>query len=176
MILYGPPGTGKTYNTALYAVAIIENKSLGQLKQESYEEIIKRYKQYKESSQIQFTTFHQSYGYEEFIEGIKPVLHGETTSEIQYEVAAGIFKAFCEHAQGLKVTTNNEQFEQDVRLWKISIGGSGENYLKDKCFEDGEIRIGWADEDLEQAQIDGYSNDSLYYFYEDMKKAILYFH
>lgn len=175
MILYGPPGTGKTYNTALYAVAIIENEPLEQLKQEPYEEIMKRYKKFKEVSQIQFTTFHQSYGYEEFIEGIKPVFHGETSGDIQYEVASGIFKAFCEHAQGLKVTTNNEHFEQDVRLWKVSIGGSGENYLKEKCFKDGEIRIGWADEDLEKAQIEGYSNDSLYYFYEDLKKGDIVF-
>lgn len=175
LILYGPPGTGKTYNTALYAVAIIENKSLEQLKLEPFESIMERYKQYKELSQIQFTTFHQSYGYEEFIEGIKPVLHGKNSSEIQYEVASGVFKSFCDHAQGLKVTANNEHFEQDVRLWKISIGGSGENYLKDKCFEDSEIRIGWADEDIELAQIEGYSNDSIYYFYEDMKRGDIVF-
>ncbi|WP_432361443.1 AAA family ATPase [Sporosarcina sp. UB5] len=175
LILYGPPGTGKTYNTALYAVAIIENKSLEQLKLEPYESIMASYKRYKESSQIQFTTFHQSYGYEEFIEGIRPVFNGETSSEIQYEVASGVFKAFCDHAQGLKVTANNEHFEHDVRLWKISIGGSGENYLKDKCFKDSEIRIGWAAEDIELAQSEGYSNESLYYFYEEMKKGDIVF-
>lgn len=74
MILYGPPGTGKTYNTVIYAVAIIENCSIESLFREDYQTILERYNNYKKSGQINFTTFHQSFGYEEFIEGIKPTL------------------------------------------------------------------------------------------------------
>ena len=62
-ILYGPPGTGKTYNTVMYAVAIIENKKLEEIKKENYTEVIDRYNKYKEDGLIEFTTFHQSYGY-----------------------------------------------------------------------------------------------------------------
>ena len=40
-------------------------------------------------------TFHQSYGYEDFIEGIKPTI---TNGNISYEVASGVFKKFCEAA------------------------------------------------------------------------------
>jgi 5-methylcytosine-specific restriction protein B len=78
IILYGPPGTGKTYYTVNYAVAVIEGKSIGQVEQEveadGYDQVFVRYQEYKEKGQIAFTTFHQSYGYEEFIEGIKPAI------------------------------------------------------------------------------------------------------
>ena len=96
-ILYGPPGTGKTYITAHYAVAIIENKNLEDLEGIPYDEIIKKYNEYKAQGRVEFTTFHQSYGYEEFIEGIKPVLETseEDNNDIKYEVADGVFKKFC---------------------------------------------------------------------------------
>ena len=106
IILYGPPGTGKTYNTTLYAVAIIEEKSLEEITAEArddYEAVKQRYKAYKEAGQIAFTTFHQSYGYEEFIEGIRPVLEtaqDEVETELKYELHPGVFKEFCEKASG----------------------------------------------------------------------------
>ncbi|MBQ9786070.1 MAG: AAA family ATPase, partial [Clostridia bacterium] len=111
-ILYGPPGTGKTYNTVIYAVAIIENKKLSQVEAEDYEQVFKRYNEYKKSGRVAFTTFHQSYGYEEFIEGIKPVIETDNesggNSEIKYSVVPGIFKAFCENASGIKKPTISE--------------------------------------------------------------------
>lgn len=103
-ILYGPPGTGKTYNTVKHAVALIEGKDNSD---ESYDDIKKRFDNYSENGRIKFTTFHQSYGYEEFVEGIKPVIvdkygkestsaHSETT--VIYRVYDGVFKAFCDRA------------------------------------------------------------------------------
>lgn len=91
-ILYGPPGTGKTYHTAYYAVAIAENKHLSEVIDEDYEKIIKRYNYHKTNGNIEFVTFHQSYGYEEFIEGIKPEVKDE---KLRYENKDGIFKKFC---------------------------------------------------------------------------------
>lgn len=178
IILYGPPGTGKTYHTALYAVAIIENRRLVELELEPYEDVMERYRKYKESNQIEFTTFHQSYGYEEFIEGIKPVLtddQNEGINEIQYEVASGIFKSFCKNAQNLQLSSEGETFDSERRVWKVSIGGSGQNWLKEECFKDGNIRIGWADADLSAVETEGYPNNSLYYFYEEMSKGDIVF-
>lgn len=96
-ILYGPPGTGKTYYSVIYAVAIIENKKVDDVAKEDYDEVFVRYNEYKTSGRIAFTTFHQAYGYEEFIEGIKPSVHEmDGKKEVYYDVASGIFKTFCQ--------------------------------------------------------------------------------
>lgn len=69
-ILYGPPGTGKTYNVIDKALEIIDGDFYSEIKG-SREKVLNRYKQLVESGQIEFCTFHQSYGYEEFVEGLK---------------------------------------------------------------------------------------------------------
>ncbi|MBQ6296354.1 MAG: AAA family ATPase [Selenomonadaceae bacterium] len=89
-ILYGVPGTGKTFITAAYAVAICDNQPLNETPDK------KRYKQLCDDGRIKFVTFHQSYSYEDFIEGIKPTI---TNGNISYEVKAGIFKKFCDDAR-----------------------------------------------------------------------------
>ena len=95
-ILYGPPGTGKTYNSAIYAVAICDGKPRGE--RGDYSAVMKRYHELKEEGRIAFTTFHPSYSYEEFIEGIKPVM-GQNKNQMEYRVEPGIFKKFCERAK-----------------------------------------------------------------------------
>lgn len=104
IILYGPPGTGKTYNTISLAVELCEPDL--SIEGWSYEAIWKEYKKLKESGRIAFTTFHQSYGYEEFIEGIKPYLKkddasktGEGGDSLRYKIEPGVFKKFCEKAK-----------------------------------------------------------------------------
>lgn len=46
----------------------------------------------------EFVTFHQSFAYEEFVEGLKPVAE-EDTGSISYEVVPGVFKRICERAR-----------------------------------------------------------------------------
>lgn len=47
-----------------------------------------------------FVTFHQSYGYEEFVEGLRPVIGGEAEAgEIKYEIRPGAFKELCRRAR-----------------------------------------------------------------------------
>lgn len=146
-ILYGPPGTGKTYNTVMYAVAIIENKKLEEIKKENYTEFIDRYNKYKEDGLIEFTTFHQSYGYEEFIEGIKPVIHSdeEDETDIQYEVVPGLFKKFCDIAGKpiLRKEKCDIGINESPTIWKISLEGSGENSTRTECMKNEHIRIGY---------------------------------
>ena len=146
-ILYGPPGTGKTYNTVMYAVAIIENKKLEEIKKENYTEVIDRYNKYKEDGLIEFTTFHQSYGYEEFIEGIKPVIHSdeEDETDIQYEVVPGLFKKFCDIAGKpiLRKEKCDIGINESPTIWKISLEGSGENSTRTECMKNEHIRIGY---------------------------------
>jgi 5-methylcytosine-specific restriction protein B len=96
-ILYGPPGTGKTYKTKKLAVEIIENQEYSDSK-EDREIILGKYAEYTESENIHFTTFHQSLSYEDFIEGIKPVMNEDEEKELSYEIQDGIFKAICKKA------------------------------------------------------------------------------
>ena len=76
--------------------------------QEEAPEILDLYRQLTnyeatKSAQINryvFTTFHQSFGYEDFIEGIKPVLsEEETVGEVGYRIEDGIFKVLCKRAK-----------------------------------------------------------------------------
>ena len=99
-ILYGPPGTGKTYNSVFYSLGIIEkNESIFKLKNE--DEVFKKFKEYKEKNLIKFITFYQSYGYEDFIEGIRPYLE-EDSKDLKYTLHSGIFKDMCRRAKSDK--------------------------------------------------------------------------
>ncbi len=133
IILYGPPGTGKTFNTVNYALSTIEKSSLDELERKEREHIeitteekikteirlklTKRFNQYKDAGRICFITFHQSYGYEEFVEGLKPVLadekkesyadnnseersenHSKQFNAVNYHIKHGPFRVMCDKA------------------------------------------------------------------------------
>lgn len=149
IILYGTPGTGKTYSTVQYAVSIIEEKPLAAIKAEDYDAVFARYLKYKDDGLVAFTTFHQSFGYEEFIEGIRPVVSSEEKAEavreIEYEVHDGVFKAFCDKAgapigSGASVDLG---FGKNPTVWKVSLEGTGDNPTRSECMENNHIRIGW---------------------------------
>lgn len=91
-ILYGPPGTGKTYNTTAFALAAIENRPVIDFK--ITDEDKEKFKKFVESKtkQIRFVTFHQSYSYEDFVEGIKA---DPKDGQIDYVTKNGIFKDVC---------------------------------------------------------------------------------
>ena len=82
VILYGPPGTGKTFSL-----------------QQQY------YNCYEDSNRF-FVTFHQSYSYEDFVIGIKPVLSSEnegaasntSSGNISYALQKGVFYDACDRA------------------------------------------------------------------------------
>ena len=92
LILYGPPGTGKTFQTINYALSIIENRTLSELILEEREVLRNRFEDWQQAGRISFVTFHQSFAYEDFMEGIKPVV---IDGNVQYEVEDGIFKRIC---------------------------------------------------------------------------------
>jgi 5-methylcytosine-specific restriction protein B len=108
IILYGPPGTGKTYNSINYALSIITGRPVREVMKQDYDVSLEQYSLLKNTyGQIEFTTFHQSFGYEEFVEGIKPVFiqvmneRGERSrkEEMVYRVDMGIFRRFCFEAE-----------------------------------------------------------------------------
>lgn len=101
-ILYGPPGTGKTYTTIAKAIEIIRGKKVGEEEindEEKRKALKKQFDEYVQRGWIKFVTFHQSYGYEEFVEGIKPVFDEEGQDKgLEYKIENGIFKDICKNA------------------------------------------------------------------------------
>ncbi len=92
VIYYGPPGTGKTFDVRALLMSDYTDAEYG----ERYE----------------FVTFHQSYGYEEFVEGLRPVIHKQgkklgadsesasaSNGEVRYEIKAGAFLRLCDRAR-----------------------------------------------------------------------------
>lgn len=97
-ILFGAPGTGKTYATAEYALAFIENREVD-LRKKSIEErkvVMDSYNDYLTKEQIVFTTFHQSYGYEDFIQGLRPEAGADNLS---FTYVDGVFKRIADVAK-----------------------------------------------------------------------------
>lgn len=89
-IIYGAPGTGKTYGTAEYALRIT-----GTPVPDDRKELMKAYNGLISEGQVVFTTFHQSYGYEEFIQGLRPNTKSE---KVAFKTEDGVFKAIADKA------------------------------------------------------------------------------
>jgi 5-methylcytosine-specific restriction protein B len=95
--VYGPPGTGKTYwalhtaqDLAAYAVF---GKSFSQLSENQKEDL--RREEGDRPPRVQMCTFHPAYGYEDFIEGYRPVVQD---GRLLFERRDGIFKRLCDGA------------------------------------------------------------------------------
>ncbi|MDJ1468059.1 AAA family ATPase [Xanthocytophaga flava] len=112
-ILYGPPGTGKTYQTINYAVAIIESKPIEAIQAEDRAEVQKRYEYYQEQEQIEFITFHQSYSYEEFVQGLRPDTHRHTDN-LHFRLTDGVFKRIADRAKA-----NYEAYRRTINKPKL---------------------------------------------------------
>lgn len=119
-ILYGPPGTGKTYNTVNYAVAICDKLSNEDFNKKyaenSRKKLKERFDELKEEGRIEFVTFHQSYGYEDFVEGIRPVLN-QDSKDVSYELHEGIFKKICQSAsKGTPIAEISDSEENNKKI------------------------------------------------------------
>jgi len=119
-ILYGPPGTGKTYHTINKSLEIIDG-----IVPSEREDAKKRFDALVQANQIEFVTFHQSYGYEEFVEGIKAIPIGEKGNEdgaeMIYKPVAGIFKTLSSVAKINYELSKQSALTKDAKfdiLWK----------------------------------------------------------
>ena len=155
VIFYGPPGTGKTYTTAKRAVEICKTESEKELT--DYSEIMEKYNELKENNRIEFITFHQSYSYEEFIEGIKPIVLNEDDeaenesennqesktdikieNDVKYKIEAGIFKKFCDNAKKAIIESkSNIYISPKAIVWKVTV----KDKVKEDCFTNNHVRI-----------------------------------
>lgn len=76
-IMYGPPGTGKTFRLQNDYVSLFAPEN------------------------VVFTTFHQSFAYEDFVEGLKPVLDEADGDDVRYVIEHGVFHRICDVAARL---------------------------------------------------------------------------
>lgn len=90
-ILYGPPGTGKTYATFRRCVEVCDGKA------GSDGEVQSRYGDLLRDGRIEFVTFHQSYGYEEFVEGLRP--DSKSGGQLRLVATEGVVKRVAEAAR-----------------------------------------------------------------------------
>ena len=160
-ILFGPPGTGKTYHTAIKALEILDPHT-DALMTENYAGIRKRYNELVKEDRISFVTFHQSFSYEDFVEGIK----AETKNgSVEYTIEDGVFKQLCRVASNRSSGAANFGIRDHAKTWKISIDGTGASDRRKHCFENNEARIGWGhvgdltDNARNQKQIDAFNKE-----------------
>ena len=139
IVLYGAPGTGKTYDVPELAVRLCDPAFMAA--EPSREEIVSRYNQLKTEKRIAFTTFHQSLDYEDWIEGLRPVVN--ENNQVTYEIESGIFKKLCEEAERPVVKDKQVGISDNAVVWKVSLAGTGDNNVRRECMENNHIRIGW---------------------------------
>ena len=103
-ILYGPPGTGKTYHTINKALEIID-PDFYSLNKDKREALKKRFDKLCEENKIVMTTFHQSYAYEDFVEGLSAE---SIDGKLVYGIKDGVFKTITQNANNQKTSNFDE--------------------------------------------------------------------
>ncbi|RFC62265.1 hypothetical protein DYI37_17325 [Fulvimarina endophytica] len=164
LILYGPPGTGKTYATSRHAVALIDGDDWRKETLYDREAVRARYAELVATKQIEFVTFHQSYAYEDFVEGLRPTQGLEEaegtgpqsepkTSSAGFELKPvnGVFRRISAEAERARIAACQPVSPEATpfalgsrRVFKMSIGRAGwEDYLFDAAIEGGYTALGW---------------------------------
>ncbi|MCE8525783.1 AAA family ATPase [Ruegeria pomeroyi] len=146
-ILYGPPGTGKTYETAKRAVLICDGHAPSKR-----EDLMKRYDELYQERRIEFVTFHQSYSYEEFIEGLRPETgNDDDTDAVQsagFRLVArpGVLKRIAERARQRPAKANTQADYSDRRIFKVSLGRAWDpedEDIRTEAYEKGLVSLGY---------------------------------
>ncbi|MBK8855683.1 MAG: AAA family ATPase [Saprospiraceae bacterium] len=162
IILFGPPGTGKTYHSINESVEIIDPEFY-QINKEDRESLRSFYNEKlivdweTTNGQIVFCTFHQSFSYEDFVEGIKPQKPTDSDTYLKYNVEDGIFKRMCllaeknlksQNIQNQKLISLTEEEFKNAQFYKLSLGDYAENETKalyEYWKENNVISIGFGD-------------------------------
>jgi Cdc6-like AAA superfamily ATPase len=160
-ILYGPPGTGKTFNSINEALKIVD-KNYFEVHENDRTKLTDRFKELliknwdETKGQIAFCTFHQSFSYEDFVEGIKPKT--SESKNVYYDIEAGVFKRICQLADSNnstvkvikegKLSWDEDQFKK-ASFYKLSLGAlynPNDKPIYEYCRDNSYIAIGFGQE------------------------------
>lgn len=145
-ILYGPPGTGKTFFTVNKALKILDPEFIA--KNSTNRAALKqRFEELREKGRIRTVTFHQSFSYEDFVEGLRASTNEE--GQIQYEIEPGIFKRICDAARAKATVSTDATIDlSGRRIWKMSLGNTqgSDAYVYDDCIANNYILLGYGRE------------------------------
>lgn len=145
LIYYGPPGTGKTYKTAEKAVLLCD----GKLPDGGRAKLMERYRELVDRQRINFVTFHQSYSYEDFVEGLRPDVDGDGSAKqgIKLSIKPGVFKAIADRAAADRGTTSHDAVGVEGRgAFKMSLGRSADDddaYLFQDAVKNDYVLLGY---------------------------------
>ena len=165
-IFFGPPGTGKTFHTINEAIKIADPEFY-KIHKNDREQLKARFKllslrnDNESVGQIGFTTFHQSFSYEDFIEGIKPSIENNPKEDekfLKYKIEDGVFKWICGLAEDSLnavavdteslISISTEEYEK-AHFYKMSLGNTqdeNDNEIYEYCIENNCISIGFGDQ------------------------------
>ncbi len=115
LILFGPPGTGKTHRTVDETLRILDPELYRGLI--SRDERLAAFNALLADGQVVFTTFHQSFSYEDFVEGLRATT---TDGQIDYVVEPGVFKRLCERA-AKGVVASEDSFDLALERFRLKL-------------------------------------------------------
>ncbi len=140
LILHGPPGTGKTYATARIAVEMC-----GELAPDDRGDLMAAYHRLCEAGRIEFVTFHQSFAYEDFVEGLRPE-QIEGGAGFKLEPKDGVLKRIA--AKASAIATRNVEAGFDItgrQIFKMSLGAAygDDSDIYDECIDENCVMLAW---------------------------------
>ncbi|MDZ4392973.1 AAA family ATPase [Cypionkella sp.] len=166
LILYGPPGTGKTFATAYEAVRICLGDAVAVPLRVDRVGLMTLYRKLVSEGRIEFVTFHQSFSYEDFVEGLRPTtdkakddnLESDTpaTGGFSLRPHAGVFKQISERARLDTGTVAEIRLDRNRNIFKLSLIGSDWRARLAKSLEDSRMlwgfggKVDWSIAEYEQ--------------------------
>ncbi|WP_205962116.1 AAA family ATPase [Paracoccus siganidrum] len=153
LILYGPPGTGKTYATAWEAVRLCLGDAVAEPLRDDRDTLMVEYRRLAGEGRIEFVTFHQSFSYEDFVEGLRPTTGSEQEGDdegvsrsggFSLKSHAGVFKIVSERARLDTGDAPAKRLDRLRSIYKIALGqrGSQEDRIREGL-DGGLIHLGW---------------------------------
>ena len=146
-ILYGPPGTGKTYATVRRCVEICDGEAPPEV-----DHLRARYGELMDDGRIEFVTFHQSYGYEEFVEGLRPAADDAGGGSLRLTIKDGVLKRIAERARKIPQIEGRRIFKMSLGDPKSWGGTPHGNAIFAECIDTGCVlleyggAIDWSDD------------------------------